>query len=204
MLENEFHFSILRCFNKSNQHIIKAISPLNLCFGQPKILEYLLENDGAKAIDIADGCALDKSTVAGLILRMENMNLIEKRENKEDARSKNIYLTDKGRKKSQEVKEIVKKVDDKAMKDFSEEEKTLFINMLNRIIDNLSDWFFGDKKMNRKVKGFRTTDGAGVSLVRVLGNQTVKEFDPILMLDSFDSTNQMITQRVFLFIHTEE
>ena len=139
MLENEFHFSILRCFNKSNQHIIKAISPLNLCFGQPKILEYLLENDGAKAIDIADGCALDKSTVAGLILRMENMNLIEKRENKEDARSKNIYLTDKGRKKSQEVKEIVKKVDDKAMKDFSEEEKILFINMLNRIIDNLSD-----------------------------------------------------------------
>lgn len=40
-----------------------------------------------------------------------------------------------------------------------------------------------------KVKGFRTVDGAGVHLVRVLGNQTVEEFDPILMLDSFDSTN---------------
>ena len=39
------------------------------------------------------------------------------------------------------------------------------------------------------VTGFRTKDGAGVSLVRVLGNQTVGEFDPILMLDSFDSTN---------------
>lgn len=46
-----------------------------------------------------------------------------------------------------------------------------------------------NRKVTRKVKGFRTTDGAGVSLVRVLGNQTVKEFDPILMLDSFDSTN---------------
>lgn len=46
-----------------------------------------------------------------------------------------------------------------------------------------------DRKVKTKVKGFRTTDGAGVSLVRVLGNQTVKEFDPILMLDSFDSTN---------------
>lgn len=47
--------------------------------------------------------------------------------------------------------------------------------------------------VNRKVKskktGFRTKDGAGVSLVRVLGSQTVDEFDPILMLDSFDSTN---------------
>ena len=46
---------------------------------------------------------------------------------------------------------------------------------------------------NRKIKstrtGFRTRDGAGVSLVRVLGRETVNEFDPILMLDSFDSTN---------------
>lgn len=40
-----------------------------------------------------------------------------------------------------------------------------------------------------KVRGFRTTDGAGVSLVRVLGNTTAETYDPILMLDSFDSTN---------------
>ncbi len=32
-------------------------------------------------------------------------------------------------------------------------------------------------------------DGAGVNLVRVLGNRTVEIFDPILMLDSFDSIN---------------
>lgn len=40
-----------------------------------------------------------------------------------------------------------------------------------------------------QVRGFRTQDGAGVSLVRVLGAQTARDFDPILMLDSFDSTN---------------
>lgn len=49
------------------------------------------------------------------------------------------------------------------------------------------------KLMNRSIKnqvrGFRTQDGAGVSLVRVLGNQTTEEYDPILMLDSFDSTD---------------
>ena len=48
-------------------------------------------------------------------------------------------------------------------------------------------------KMERKIKtqvtGFKTQDGAGVNLVRVLGSQTVGEYDPILMLDSFDSTN---------------
>lgn len=40
-----------------------------------------------------------------------------------------------------------------------------------------------------KIKGFRTRDGAGVSLVRVLSNATVESYDPILMLDSFDSEN---------------
>ncbi|WP_295789928.1 pirin family protein [uncultured Veillonella sp.] len=39
------------------------------------------------------------------------------------------------------------------------------------------------------IKGFRTIDGAGVNLVRVLGNSTIEEYDPILMLDSFDSVN---------------
>lgn len=46
-----------------------------------------------------------------------------------------------------------------------------------------------ERKIKQQVRGFRTQDGAGVSLVRVLGNRTVQEYDPILMLDSFDSTN---------------
>ena len=45
------------------------------------------------------------------------------------------------------------------------------------------------RRIQQQVSGFRTQDGAGVNLVRVLGNRTVEEYDPILMLDSFDSTN---------------
>lgn len=46
-----------------------------------------------------------------------------------------------------------------------------------------------ERKIKQQVRGFRTQDGAGVSLVRVLGHDTVQEYDPILMLDSFDSTD---------------
>lgn len=46
-----------------------------------------------------------------------------------------------------------------------------------------------ERKVSKQVKGYPTQDGAGVQIVRVLGNQTVSVFDPILMLDSFDSTN---------------
>lgn len=46
-----------------------------------------------------------------------------------------------------------------------------------------------ERKVIQKVWGHGTRDGAGVSLVRVLGPGTVGEYDPILLLDSFDSTN---------------
>lgn len=46
-----------------------------------------------------------------------------------------------------------------------------------------------ERNVIKQVRGFRTKDGAGVSLVRVLGGGTVQEYDPILMLDSFDSEN---------------
>ena len=45
------------------------------------------------------------------------------------------------------------------------------------------------RKVENIVQGFRTQDGAGVSLVRVLGNTTVDAYDPFLMLDAFDSTD---------------
>ncbi len=46
-----------------------------------------------------------------------------------------------------------------------------------------------ERRIRERVKGYRTQDGAGVNLVRVLGNGTVEEYDPILLLDSFDSIN---------------
>lgn len=41
----------------------------------------------------------------------------------------------------------------------------------------------------KEIKGQRAIDGAGVHLVRVLGIKDTKDFDPFLMLDSFDSTD---------------
>lgn len=46
-----------------------------------------------------------------------------------------------------------------------------------------------ERKIKKQVQGKRTMDGAGVHLVRVLGAGTMYDFDPFLMLDSFDSYN---------------
>ena len=45
------------------------------------------------------------------------------------------------------------------------------------------------RNIEKTVRGQHATDGAGVHLVRVIGSRDVYDFDPFLMLDSFDSTN---------------
>lgn len=45
-------------------------------------------------------------------------------------------------------------------------------------------------KMIKEIRGQRAIDGAGVRLVRVLGGNDVLDFDPFLMLDSFDSLDE--------------
>lgn len=45
------------------------------------------------------------------------------------------------------------------------------------------------RKVSRVVTGRPGRDGAGVNLVRVLSTPTIVDFDPFLMLDSFDSRN---------------
>ncbi|AFA46898.1 pirin family protein [Acetobacterium woodii] len=46
-----------------------------------------------------------------------------------------------------------------------------------------------ERKVTQVIQGMKAVDGAGVHLTRVLSHQTVKDFDPFLMLDSFDSEN---------------
>ena len=45
------------------------------------------------------------------------------------------------------------------------------------------------REISKTVRGQRAVDGAGVSLVRLIGNRDVYDFDPFLMLDSFDSVD---------------
>jgi len=45
------------------------------------------------------------------------------------------------------------------------------------------------RRIEQIVTGSRAVDGAGVRLLRVIGSENVKVFDPFLMLDAFDSSD---------------
>jgi redox-sensitive bicupin YhaK (pirin superfamily) len=63
------------------------------------------------------------------------------------------------------------------------------IHYENQNITDLKGGTMSRRKCTQIVRGKHAIDGAGVHLRRVLGLNTIKDFDPFLMLDGFDSTD---------------
>ena len=139
MLEAELHFLLLRGFHYSNKTISQKVLALGLYPGQPKILEYLLEHDGAIAKEIGEGCVIDKSTIANLLLRMERQNLLYKKEHPLDKRASHIHLTEEGQALAVKVKEICAQTDEAAFRGISRDRQETFLQTLRTILSNLEE-----------------------------------------------------------------
>ena len=137
MEEKELHYLLLLAFNLSNKAIVPRTGRENLMPGQPKILEFLLAREGCTQKEIGEGCILDKSTVTSLLSRMEENGLVRKEAGEADRRISNIFLTEKGKKTAEKVKEICAGVDQEAWGDISEEERKRFLETFRKILLNL-------------------------------------------------------------------
>lgn len=107
--------------------------------GQPKILEYLYENDGAVQKDIANSCFIEQATVTNILTRMEKNELIIRKVDPDNRRFQFVYLTEKGKVEAKFVIESFAKLENNALKDFTDEEKMQFVNFLNRVNKNLKE-----------------------------------------------------------------
>ena len=139
MLEEELHFQLLRSFHFSNRAIVAQTSRLQLMPGQPKILLYLLEHDGAMAKEITEGCVLDKSTVTSLLARMAQLGLIVRRPHARDRRAAMICLTEKGRALAEEVHDICRRSDERALRGIDAQERQTLVRLLRQVSANLEE-----------------------------------------------------------------
>ncbi len=71
--------------------------------GQPRILMYLLTEDGCSQREIAENCHLDVTTLSRTLDRMAEKGLLERRINPQSRRECQIFLTEEGRETAAEV-----------------------------------------------------------------------------------------------------
>lgn len=134
-----FHHKLMKTYFALHKDVMKECKSLGLSSGQPKILEYLLENDGVCQKEIAMHCEIEKATVGTILDGMEQLGLVKRKRKEGDRRSLFVYLTDLGKEKANSVSKIFEKVEKAAFKSLSKDDQIAFLKMVDEIYKNLTN-----------------------------------------------------------------
>ncbi|MCD8338398.1 MAG: MarR family transcriptional regulator [Lachnospiraceae bacterium] len=131
------HYLLMKSHTMLQRNIISEAAKIGLTSGKPKVLDYLLEHDGSDQKTIAAYCEIEPATVGSILLRMENIGLIERRQKPGNRRSLFVYLTEAGTKAALEMRTVFEEEDHLAAENLSAEELQQLKEMLARICDTL-------------------------------------------------------------------
>jgi DNA-binding MarR family transcriptional regulator len=102
-------------------------------------LQLLFEGDGLTIGRIAQVRGVDAPTITGIVKRLEQSGLVERRHNHVDRRNVKVYLTEEGRSIKDSLSRAVEKVYyGILMRGFSEEDQQDFLHKLQQIVANVS------------------------------------------------------------------
>lgn len=119
--------------------LMEQLKDTGLTLGQPKVLDYLKEHDGASQKEIAAGCLIEAGSLTSILNRMEEKDLIERKMINGNRRTFHIFMTESGKKNQKLVEEAFKKIEKTALNGISEEEQKQFMDIFCRIYRNLAD-----------------------------------------------------------------
>ncbi|MBR5347236.1 MAG: MarR family transcriptional regulator [Deltaproteobacteria bacterium] len=90
----KFHYLLMADFTMQQKLLMRRLKDTGLTSGQPKVLAFLSECNGASQAEIAKACFLEAATVTSVIDGMVRQGLVDRR--RDDRRTYQIWLTDKG------------------------------------------------------------------------------------------------------------
>lgn len=131
-----FHYLIMSEHSMFQKELLNRLKDSGLTIGQPKVLDYLKDHDGAGQKDIARGCHIEPGTLTTLLNRMEDTGLVERRMLNGNRRSLYVFLTDKGKNRLALVTETFSEMEEKSFRGISESEREAFMNVFLRIYEN--------------------------------------------------------------------
>ncbi len=117
----------------------QGFAQLELTEAQPKILYILLRMEGCVQKELAEAAQIRPSSLTVLLEKMEKQGLIQREETKVSGgkRAYQVYFTKKGRKKAEEVVELVEELEERSFQGFRKDERKLLLQMLGRVAGNL-------------------------------------------------------------------
>lgn len=137
-MNKSFHHLLMVNQIIMHKQLFARIADTGLSYGQPKVLEYLLEANGCTQREIADGCRIEPASVSSLMTKMEADGLIERRSEDGNRRSLHVYLTDKGRSAATRVERTFAVLEAQAFEGIAPEAVDSAKQVLFQVYENLT------------------------------------------------------------------
>lgn len=96
-IENSIGFLLSKAYQHAWAILKEEIEEYDLTPPQFALLCFLWQQDGLTQAELAEKCQVDRSTLGGLIDRLERNGLLERRRHPQDRRAYRICLTEQGK-----------------------------------------------------------------------------------------------------------
>ena len=129
-IEHSIGFLLSKAYQRVWAILREEIEVYDLTPPQFCLLAFLWKQDGLTQAELSEKGQIDRTTIGGLVDRLEKCSLVERRPHPQDRRAHMIHLTAQGRELETPLTECAKRALDKITIGLSEHEVSEFKRML--------------------------------------------------------------------------
>ena len=145
------YIRMLHC--AADQAITNALTSMELTAAQGHVMGFIAHRKTPPCSrDIEEAFHLSHPTVSGLLGRLEKKGFIELRPDETDRRCKRIFILPKGEELTETMHRTILESEEKLVQGFTEEEKALFAQFLNRSIENMGVYHCKRKHKEEEIR----------------------------------------------------
>ena len=143
-----YHYMLMVNHVILQKKLFLSLKDTGLTLGQPKVLDFLQEKDGAAQKEIAAACHIEPASLTTILNGMEEKGLIQRKSLNGNRRSWHIFLTDRGKEMTEAIGMGFEELEAQAFSGISGEERESFLKTFEKIYQNMEA--LEEKKDDRK------------------------------------------------------
>ncbi|BCS53410.1 MarR family winged helix-turn-helix transcriptional regulator [Geobacter sp. SVR] len=141
-VEKSLGFLLAKAYQRAWALFKEALDPYEITPPQFGLLAFLWQQDGLTQVELSEKSQVDRTTVGGLIDRLERTGMVERQPHPQDRRAHMIRLTPKGKTMEDQLTDAAQRV----MEQFTAGLADTEINDLVRMLETLR----GERKVYEK------------------------------------------------------
>jgi MarR family transcriptional regulator, organic hydroperoxide resistance regulator len=139
LYENFLPYQIARLAYLLNNDLIEKLRREGINVARWRILAVLAMGDGITISEIIERAMMQQSALSRVLMTMQEEAYVRRVPRKDDGRYVDVFLTEKGRTLFNSLDTIVRRRQNRLLKDFSAQEVDAAFSLMKRLIHNLTD-----------------------------------------------------------------